>query len=253
MASTEPFSGPTGRHRLPSCPKTALRRRQAQPVGIRLRAGPLGARGAPRLPCVTRLHAHVPAGQQDEPAAALLARLSARACQALPPAPVIDRQRGRHKRIRPVGASCLHSQGTETAKLGRGLQRRARPPLLAIAVCTAFFAMRGVGTPRHIVWQFCVLVQLRSPAAPKDYLPKRRHTMTLIDQNSEGGRALQRVLQQQLKDYLGQDYNDDVLPLYIVVMLAHGTTQALVTENLEVGAAVHLWSALQPAPGTGPC
>ena len=65
-------------------------------------------------------------------------------------------------------------------------------------------------------------------------------TMTFIDQNSEGGKALQRVLQQQLKEYLGQDYNDDVLPLYIVVMLAHGTTQALVAENLEVRDAAHL-------------
>jgi len=54
-----------------------------------------------------------------------------------------------------------------------------------------------------------------------------------VDQNSEGGRALQRVLQEQLKGYLGADYSDDVLPLYIVVMLAHGTTQALVAENLE--------------------
>lgn len=71
--------------------------------------------------------------------------------------------------------------------------------------------------------------------------------MTFIDQNSEGGKALQRVLQRQLKEYLGQDYNDDVLPLYIVVMLAHGTTQALVAENLEVRAAVQLQSSLQPA------
>ena len=60
----------------------------------------------------------------------------------------------------------------------------------------------------------------------------------IVDQNSEGGKALQRVLQEQLKDYLGQDYSDDVLPLYIVVMLAHGTTQALVAENLEVSIYV---------------
>jgi hypothetical protein len=37
----------------------------------------------------------------------------------------------------------------------------------------------------------------------------------------------------QLKDYLGADYSDDVLPLYIVVMLAHGNNQDLVAENLD--------------------
>ena len=69
----------------------------------------------------------------------------------------------------------------------------------------------------------------------------------IVDQNSDGGKALQRVLQEQLKDYLGQDYSDDVLPLYIVVMLAHGTTQALVAENLEVCIYVCVYSL----PGTG--
>jgi hypothetical protein len=54
-----------------------------------------------------------------------------------------------------------------------------------------------------------------------------------IDQNTEQGQALQKVVQTQLKDYLGTDYSDDVLPLYIVVMLAHGNKQELVAENLE--------------------
>lgn len=54
-----------------------------------------------------------------------------------------------------------------------------------------------------------------------------------IDQNSEQGQKLQKVVQTQLKDYLGADYADDVLPLYIVVMLAHGNNQDLVAENLD--------------------
>ncbi|KAK9817947.1 hypothetical protein WJX72_004671 [[Myrmecia] bisecta] len=54
-----------------------------------------------------------------------------------------------------------------------------------------------------------------------------------IDQNTEGGKKLQAVVQQELKTYLGAAYIDDVLPLYIVVMLAHGNGQALVEENLE--------------------
>lgn len=70
-----------------------------------------------------------------------------------------------------------------------------------------------------------------------------------IDQNSEGGRALQRVLQEQLKGYLGADYSDDVLPLYIVVMLAHGTTQALVAENLEARRMPAPLPILRPPPG----
>ena len=54
-----------------------------------------------------------------------------------------------------------------------------------------------------------------------------------IDQNSEQGQELQKVVQAKLKDFLGAEYADDVLPLYIVVMLAHGNNQTLVTENLE--------------------
>lgn len=54
-----------------------------------------------------------------------------------------------------------------------------------------------------------------------------------IDQNSEPGKALQKVVQVKLKDFLGQDYADDVLPLYIVVMLAHGNQADLVADNLE--------------------
>lgn len=45
--------------------------------------------------------------------------------------------------------------------------------------------------------------------------------------------ALQQVVQTQLKEYLGTEYADDVLPLYIVVMLAHGNEQKLVAENLD--------------------
>jgi hypothetical protein len=54
-----------------------------------------------------------------------------------------------------------------------------------------------------------------------------------IDHNSKQGKALQEVIKIKLKDYLGQEYADDVLPLYIVVMLAHGNSAALVAENLE--------------------
>lgn len=54
-----------------------------------------------------------------------------------------------------------------------------------------------------------------------------------IDQNSEQGKALQQVVQTKLKDFLGADYADDVLPLYIVVMLAHGNQADLVAESLE--------------------
>ena len=59
-------------------------------------------------------------------------------------------------------------------------------------------------------------------------LPAKR-----IDQNSEQGKALQQVVQVKLKDFLGAHYADDVLPLYIVVMLAHGNQADLVAENLE--------------------
>ncbi len=54
-----------------------------------------------------------------------------------------------------------------------------------------------------------------------------------IDQNSEPGKALQSVVQVKLKDFLGQQYADDVLPLYIVVMLAHGNQPDLMADNLE--------------------
>lgn len=54
-----------------------------------------------------------------------------------------------------------------------------------------------------------------------------------IDQNSEQGVELQGVVQRKLKDFLGAEYADDVLPLYIVVMLAHGNNHYLVAENLE--------------------
>ena len=54
-----------------------------------------------------------------------------------------------------------------------------------------------------------------------------------IDHNSEQGKACKKNVQIRLKEYLGQEYADDVLPLYIVVMLAHGNSAALVAENLE--------------------
>lgn len=54
-----------------------------------------------------------------------------------------------------------------------------------------------------------------------------------IDQKSEQGKVLQQVIQNKLKDFLGPEYSDDVLPLYIVVMLAHGNHADLVADNLE--------------------
>ena len=54
-----------------------------------------------------------------------------------------------------------------------------------------------------------------------------------IDQNTAQGQALQKRVQTQLKEYLGTEYADDVLPLYIVVMLAHGNDQSQVAENLD--------------------
>ena len=54
-----------------------------------------------------------------------------------------------------------------------------------------------------------------------------------IDQKSDQGKALQQVIQAKLKDFLGKEYADDVLPLYIVVMLAHGNEADLVADNLE--------------------
>ena len=54
-----------------------------------------------------------------------------------------------------------------------------------------------------------------------------------IDQSSVQGKALQHVIQNKLKEFLGSEYADDVLPLYIVVMLAHGNQADLVVDNLE--------------------
>ena len=59
------------------------------------------------------------------------------------------------------------------------------------------------------------------------------HPAGRIDQRSDQGKALQQVIQAKLKDFLGKEYADDVLPLYIVVMLAHGNEAALVADNLE--------------------
>lgn len=55
----------------------------------------------------------------------------------------------------------------------------------------------------------------------------------MIDQTTAEGKALQAEVKLELRNYLGKDYSDDVLPLYIVVMLAHGNQQPLVAENLE--------------------
>ena len=54
-----------------------------------------------------------------------------------------------------------------------------------------------------------------------------------IEQNSEQGKLLQQVVLIKLRDFLGPAYNDEVLPLYIVVMLAHGNPEKLVAESLE--------------------
>ena len=76
----------------------------------------------------------------------------------------------------------------------------------------------------------------------------------MIDQTTEGGQLLQAVVKEELKNYLGQDYNDDVLPLYIVVMLAHGNQLPLVKENLvaflgkEKSGAFADWYALPRSP-----
>ncbi|KAK9788001.1 hypothetical protein WJX73_005694 [Symbiochloris irregularis] len=53
-----------------------------------------------------------------------------------------------------------------------------------------------------------------------------------IVQDSPQGRALQEAVQKKLRDFLGEGFSDDVLPLYIVVMLAHGNDEALVAHNL---------------------
>lgn len=55
----------------------------------------------------------------------------------------------------------------------------------------------------------------------------------MINQDTEPGKQLQAVIKAELKNYLGKEYDDDVLPLYIVVMLAHGNQETLVAENLD--------------------
>ena len=49
------------------------------------------------------------------------------------------------------------------------------------------------------------------------------------------GKALQAVIQGKLKetDFLGPDYADTVLPLYITVMLAHNNTQQTIADSLK--------------------
>ena len=49
------------------------------------------------------------------------------------------------------------------------------------------------------------------------------------------GKALQAVIQGKLKEaeFLGPDYADTVLPLYITVMLAHNNTQQTVADSLK--------------------
>jgi len=53
----------------------------------------------------------------------------------------------------------------------------------------------------------------------------------MIDHKAEGGKELQAVVKQELRNYL--DYSNDILPLYIIVMLAQGNEQPLVVENLD--------------------
>ena len=53
----------------------------------------------------------------------------------------------------------------------------------------------------------------------------------MIDHKAEGGRQLHSVVKGELTNYL--DYSNDVLPLYIVVMLARGFHEGVVAENLE--------------------
>ena len=54
-----------------------------------------------------------------------------------------------------------------------------------------------------------------------------------IDRYSEQGKLLQQVVLIKLREFLGPAYADEVLPLYIVVMLAHGNPEKLVAESLE--------------------
>jgi hypothetical protein len=52
----------------------------------------------------------------------------------------------------------------------------------------------------------------------------------MIDYKADGGRELQAVVKEELKGHL--EYSNDVLPLYIVVMLAYGNEQQMVGGNL---------------------
>lgn len=54
-----------------------------------------------------------------------------------------------------------------------------------------------------------------------------------IDAHTPQGLELQNLVKGKLREYLGPEYNDDVLPLYIVVMLQHGNNEALITDNLQ--------------------
>lgn len=53
----------------------------------------------------------------------------------------------------------------------------------------------------------------------------------MIDHKAKGGKELQAVVKQELTSYL--DYSNDILPLYIVVMLAQGNEQLLVVKHLD--------------------
>ena len=53
----------------------------------------------------------------------------------------------------------------------------------------------------------------------------------MIDHKAEGVKQLHSVVKGELINY--PDYSNDVLPLYIVVMLARGFHEAAVAENLE--------------------
>jgi hypothetical protein len=53
----------------------------------------------------------------------------------------------------------------------------------------------------------------------------------MMDHKTEEGKELQALIKKELRGYL--EYSNDVLPRYIIVMLAQGTQQALVVESLE--------------------
>ena len=53
----------------------------------------------------------------------------------------------------------------------------------------------------------------------------------MIDHKAEGGKRLHALIKRQLLGYL--DYSNDVLPLYIVVMLAKGFSEAKAAQHLE--------------------